>query len=432
MDTFYQQLPPWLAEILSVDVLRQVAALVIVVFLGRIPVKFLYRQLDKLQERSSSWKFSQDLPWLPGLYVLLRSIILPLPVWILGLITIGIFENFRWPDSLLAWFVPFLALWLIYRLLRTAIFLRLKPSQAKIWGDQILRPFFLLIILLQTVGLLDDFLNIGFQPTDDILITLRSLISGVVVFYIFFVISRYARMFLRDTLLPRTEIDPALNHVISTLTTYTLMLIGVLMALSTIGINLTTLTVVLGGLSVGIGFGLQELINNFISGFVLLFERTISPGDVVEVDDLIGRVEDIGMRSMQVRTIDNIQLIVPNGRFVSNVVTNYTRSDEKIRVPIRVVTSYQDDPHQVQQLILEAAQHPGVLSDPAPKVFLSDFGERGIQFTLQIWIEEPMRAGFIKSDIRLKIWDLFEANSISIPAPQREVTIRSGQNGLDQ
>jgi small-conductance mechanosensitive channel len=197
------------------------------------------------------------------------------------------------------------------------------------------------------------------------------------------------------------------------------------MALSTIGINLTTLTVVLGGLSVGIGFGLQELINNFISGFVLLFERTISPGDVVEVDDLIGTVEDIGMRSMQVRTIDNIQLIVPNDRFTSNVVTNFTRSDKKIRTPIRVVTSYQDDPHQVQQLILEAAQHPRVLSDPAPGVFLSDFGDRGIQFTLQIWIEEPMRAGIIKSDIRLKIWDLFETNGISIPTPQREVTLRS-------
>ena len=91
-----------------------------------------------------------------------------------------------------------------------------------------------------------------------------------------------------------------------------------------------------------------------------------------------------------------------------------------------MVTSYRDDPHQVQQLMLEAAQHPGVLSDPAPRVFLSDFGDSGIQFTLQIWIEEPMRAGFIKSDIRLKIWDLFKTHGISIPYPQREVTIRSG------
>jgi small-conductance mechanosensitive channel len=388
-------------------------------------VGLLYRQIDKAKARASTWKITQYVPWIVDIFPVLRSVMLPLPIWILGNIAIGIFQNLKWANDLLVWFVPFFALWLLYRFLRALITLRLKPNQARIWGDQILRPVFVLIIILQTVGLLDDFLDISIRPSDDILITLRSLLSGLIIFYIFFVVSRYARTFLKETLLPRTGIDPALNHVIATLTSYTLTVMGLLIALSTIGINLTTLTVVLGGLSVGIGFGLQELINNFISGFVLLFERTISPGDIVEVEDLIGTVEDIGMRSMQVRTIDNIQLIVPNGRFVSNVVTNFTRSDKKIRTPIRVVTSYRDDPHKVQQLMLDAAQHPDVLESPAPRVFLSDFGERGIQFTLQIWIEEPLKSGLIKSDIRLKIWDLFGTNGISIPYPQQDVTIRS-------
>lgn len=231
---------------------------------------------------------------------------LPLPIWIFGYFAIGIFQNLRWPHHLLAWFVPLFGLWLIYRLLRALVTLRLSPKQAKILGEQILRPFFGLIIILQIVGLLDDLLNISFHPSEGIAITLRSLVSGIVIFYIFFVVGRYARTFLKETALPRAGTDPALNHVIATLTSYALIVVGLLLSLSTIGINLTTLTVILGGLSVGIGFGLQELINNFISGFVLLFERTISPGDVVEIDDLVGTVEDVGMRSMQVRTIDNI------------------------------------------------------------------------------------------------------------------------------
>ncbi len=364
MDNFSSQFPSWLISLLSIEIFRQVGGVILIFVLSRVIVRFVKRQLDKIHTWVREWQLIQDFLWLLDIFPIFNNIIMPLSAWITGNIAIGAFQNLEWEHEFLMWTVPIFSLWLLYRLLYTIINLRFKPAQAKIWGNQVLRPLFFLNVVLHALGVLDDLLNLSLYISEDILITLRSLLSGLVILYLTIILSRNLRTLLRDSILPRTKIEPALNHAISTLTAYALLLVGTLMSISTIGVNLTTLTLILGGLSVGIGFGLQELINNFISGFILLFEQTISPGDVIEVDNEIGTVEDIGIRSMQIRTVENIRLVVPNGRVLSNVVTNYSHGDPKISIPISIVTSYSENPHKIQELMLEAAKHPDVLGNP--------------------------------------------------------------------
>jgi len=190
------------------------------------------------------------------------------------------------------------------------------------------------------------------------------------------------------------------------------------------GFNLTTLTVIAGGLSIGLGFGLQQVVSNFVSGFILMFDRSIGPGDVIEFGDIVGTVENIGIRSMIVKTRHNKEVIIPNSHFLSDIVTNLTRTDRIIRVDIKVSVSYQTNPLEVEQALLEVAQHPGILDEPAPLVQFAEFGESSLDFVLMVWVDDPVRVGAVSSDLRYRIWDAFSRRNIEIPFPQREVYIR--------
>jgi small-conductance mechanosensitive channel len=221
--------------------------------------------------------------------------------------------------------------------------------------------------------------------------------------------------------------EPALANTISIVITYTIITLGVLVALSSIGINLSTLTVVLGGLSVGLAFGLQEIVNNFVSGFILLFERSIEIGDIVEVDQNVGIVQRIGVRSTTIKTRDNVELIIPNSYFLTQVVTNMTRSEDLVRTRVSVGVSYNARPREVEQALLEAAaQHPQVLSDPPPSIQFKDFGDSSLDFELFVWTNQAFQTPKLTSELRYNIWDALAARNIEIPFPQRDIHIRSG------
>ncbi|MEZ4560298.1 MAG: mechanosensitive ion channel [Caldilineaceae bacterium] len=209
-------------------------------------------------------------------------------------------------------------------------------------------------------------------------------------------------------------------------TYYGIIALGILTAVSTIGFDLSTLTIVLGGLSVGISFGLQELVANFISGILLVFEQSLRPGDVIQVAGHAGTVDKLRLRSTVLKTLDNVEIFVPNKTLLTSTVETYTHTDRKVRVPVDVGVSYASTPEDVRTILLEvAARHGLVLKDPAPTVFFTGFGDSSLDFKLLIWINDPPRSAQISSDLRFMIFREFARRGIEIPFPQRDIHLRS-------
>jgi len=275
------------------------------------------------------------------------------------------------------------------------------------------------LLFLHITGMLDNLMGLRLNPGQGVLVTLQSALMAVAALIFFFWLSRIIRRFLAETALPRAGVEPAVNQVISTFTGYALVIAGFLLALSIMGINITTLTVIAGGVSVGIGFGLQELINNFVSGFILLTERSLAPGDVIEVDGNMGKVQQIGLRTMQITTPDDVELIIPNGHLLGSTVTSYTHKSPEMRVHIGLPAAADAHPRTVQETLLEAARsHPEVLAAPEPTALVVEFEGDTIRYDLELWIRDPIRAPYITSDVRVRIWELFAERGIEMNVPQ--------------
>ena len=183
---------------------------------------------------------------------------------------------------------------------------------------------------------------------------------------------------------------------------------------------------VFGLLSVGIGFGLQNVASNFVSGLIILFERPIKIGDRITIGDVLGDVENISLRATLIRTMDNISIIVPNSEFISSRVINWSHRDPKIRVHIPVGVAYGSDVPLVIKSLLEVAEnHPEVLKEPPPKFWFNEFGNSSLNFELLVWVPDPKRRPDIISELNKGIDEIFRKNKIQIPFPQRDLHIRS-------
>jgi small-conductance mechanosensitive channel len=188
------------------------------------------------------------------------------------------------------------------------------------------------------------------------------------------------------------------------------------------GVNLTKVTVLAGALGVGIGFGLQSVVNNFVSGLILLFERPVSAGDSIEVGDLLGEVRRIGMRSSTIRTAKGADIIVPNSQLVSEKVTNWTLSDRKRRIDLPVGVNYGADPKEVIRLLEEASsRHPDILKNPPPQCIFVGYGDSSINFELRSWTDKFDDWPQVRSDLAVDIYDAVYRAGMSFPFPQRDV-----------
>ncbi len=234
---------------------------------------------------------------------------------------------------------------------------------------------------------------------------------------------------LVGTLLQRTKLDLGAQQAIGTITRYLILFVGFLVILQTVGIDLTALNVLAGAVGIGIGFGLQNIANNFISGLIIMFERPIKVGDRIEVDDVHGEVTTIGARSTSIRTNDNITIIVPNSKFISENVINWSFGDELIRFRIPVGVSYDSDVDLVSRLMVEAAQeNEDVVDQPPPSVRLLDFGDSALQLELRAWSRLRLhRPGVFRSDLNFAILKKFRENEIEIPFQQHDLHLRSGR-----
>ena len=222
------------------------------------------------------------------------------------------------------------------------------------------------------------------------------------------------------------HINVSLRVGISKISKVALLTVAIIMALTEAGVNLASLTVFGGALGVGIGFGLQKIVSNFISGFILLGDRSIRPGDVISVGNNYGWVKELRARYIVVRNRDGVETLIPNENLVTTDVINWSYSDRRVRVRIPVQISYDDDPEQAMAIMEQAATaNERALKSPAPAVRLMEFADSGIALELRVWMTDPEEGvGNVRSDINLAIWHGFKEAGITIPYPQRDVHLR--------
>ncbi len=243
-----------------------------------------------------------------------------------------------------------------------------------------------------------------------------------------FWISSRTKRFLFNRLLAQSGLDRSLQYAIAQVVSNIVLVVGIFIVLENSGIRLAALTVFAGAVGVGVGFGLQNIASNFISGLVILAERPITIGDRVEVAGIAGQVEHIRARSTVIRTNDNIMMIVPNTKFIDSPVTNWTYGDRRVRFRIPVGVAYGSDVAKVRDALLAVAQeNPHTLKEPAPGVFLEKFGDNSIDFKLVVWSSEmSARPSRYRSDLNFAIVEKFREAKIEMPFPQRDLHIRSG------
>lgn len=257
---------------------------------------------------------------------------------------------------------------------------------------------------------------------NDFQFTVGSIIKFVLIIFVIIILSKLFHRHILRRILSRFDIDKSIQYNMLRVSQYLLTVIAVIVALQSIGFNLTGLTVVFGMLSVGIGFGLQNITSNFISGLILLFERPINIGDRVTVGDIIGKVEAINMRATTIKSLNNISIIVPNSEFISNTVTNWSHGDSKIRVDIEVGVSYESDLDKVLNVLKAIADnHPEVLGQPESDVLFRSFGDSSWNMMLRVWIKNPEDYYKIISEVNCEIVRKFKENNIVVPYPQRDL-----------
>ena len=256
--------------------------------------------------------------------------------------------------------------------------------------------------------------------------SLLDLLLGLLAFVIVWAMTRAVQRFLNERLLPQTKLDMGVRNSLSTAVGYVGVVIGMGLAVSTMGLDLSSLALVAGALSIGIGFGLQAVVSNFVAGLILLIERPVKIGDWVVVNGVEGTVKKINVRATEIDTFQKAAVILPNADMISNAVTNWTHRDILGRVEVAVGVAYGTDVRQVQKLLVHiAGAHPKALNDPAPAALFSGFGADSLDFELRIFISDINSKLSVASDLRFDIYRVFSENNIEIPFRQHDVHLKS-------
>lgn len=268
--------------------------------------------------------------------------------------------------------------------------------------------------------------NYELASIDDRPITVRKIVSGLILFLCGWFASRFVSQLVGHRLLPRFGMDAGIASALQSIVFYVLVLSFGFLALEWSNVPLTVFTFMGGAVAIGVGFGSQNVLNNFISGLILLAERPIRVGDLVDIDGLYGTIERVGPRSTRVKTGSNLEIIVPNSKFLENNVTNWTLSDTRIRTKVTIGVAYGSPTRETSRLLHQAVtEHPNVLSDPEPIVLFREFGDNALAFEVHFWIRmrTVMQGQKIESEIRHTLDTLLSEANITIAFPQRDIHI---------
>ncbi len=258
-----------------------------------------------------------------------------------------------------------------------------------------------------------------------------SLTLGGVLLFVFSVwlalwAAKTVRFILRDEVLPKMSLPRGVDNSISSLTYYAMVIFGIFVALAAAGFEVSQLAFVIGALGVGIGLGLQDVVRNFVSGLILMFERPIQPGDVVEISGTSGKVRDIGMRATTLSTFEGADVVVPNGMLLSEKLINWTLSDMDRRIDVNVGVAYGTDPRKAMALLMDVTRAtPGIATEPEPTILFSGFGANSLDFGIRAWTNNFGDWVKIRSDLTVRVHDALKQAGIEIPFPQHDLHLRS-------
>lgn len=321
-------------------------------------------------------------------------------------------------------------------LLRRVHLVERHPALVRFWSRRILRVVAVAVWLLTTLESLDLF-----EPAKaaaagllgarwswgNVSVSLGDVVLFAVTVWLAFMVSRLTRFVLEEDLYPRLPLAQGVPYAVSSLLHYGILLAGFLLATVGLGVDLTHVTILASAFGVGIGFGLQNIVNNFVSGIVLLVERPVKVGDSVEIEDATGTIKRIGMRSSVVRTEEGAEVIVPNSKLIANTVTNWTLSDRLRRITLPVSVAPGTDPEQVLDVLRKTAGgQPGVADEPAPVALFVGFGRSALTFKLQVWTDQSRAGAEVRSELGVAVHAALRAAKIDVPVLSELLVPRAG------
>jgi small-conductance mechanosensitive channel len=405
--------------VLVLQLLFMVTAGVAAFFIHRYSQKALVRRLepgDLSRVRSVILKIGQRLAFpLSGLLAVLFGQL--------------VFRQFGLETPLLNVLAKLLVALAIVRLIVYALRVGIAPGPGlKAW-EKLISTSVWLVLALHLVGWLPhvtsgmDQLAFSLGETR---LSLLMVVKLVVLSGLYVLLAVWLSGLVEQQLNRSKHINISMRVGLTKVVKVVLLSLAFLLALTEAGLNLASLTVFGGALGVGIGFGLQKIVSNFISGFILLGDRSIRPGDVISIGNTYGWVRELRARYIVVRNRDGVETLIPNENLVTSDVINWSYSDKRVRVRIPVEISYDDDPEQAMAIMEKAATASSrVLETPPPAVRLMEFADSGIALELRVWLSDPQEGvGNVRSDVNLAIWHGFKAAGITIPYPQRDVHLR--------
>ncbi len=344
-----------------------------------------------------------------------------------GLTVVVLFYNLlaavlNLPDALTLIAGYLLVAWLIIRtitwLLPTTIWVRLVSYL--IW----------IVAVLNILGLYElfvDFLEGLEVNLGNFQLSLMMIIRGVVMLAILFWIASWSEKYFRRRLQRSSNLTPSVRVLVQKTIRVILYAAAFMLALSSIGIDLSAFAFLGGAVGVGLGFGLQTIVSNFISGIIIILDKSIKPGDVIEIGEVFGTVRTLNTRFVSVVTLAGKEYLIPNESFITNEVINWSYSDDLVRLDTTVGVGYDSDLKKVQELILQAMNdHERIIRDPDPVCLLKEFGDNTVDFELRFWIKDPAKGiANIRSEVLMDVWDLLAENDVNIAFPQRDLHFES-------
>ena len=423
LDIFIRQIRNFGITLLQPWRLYQIAILIGCLGFGQIMSLLLTQRMNDWMRRLEGWP-----KWRLRLLLLINQRIRPiffvLAAWLMVLL-ISQLTNFPSRRYLISLVAELATAWLVVsigtRMLKNRSFRRMLR-----WAAWIFVTLSILGFTEDAAALLDS-LAVDFGT---VRVSLLMILKAVVALIALFAGARILTKAAARRIEQIDDISPSMK-VLSIkglqLVVYSLALI---IGLQSIGFDMTSLTVLSGAIGLGIGFGLQKVVSNLVSGVILLLDKSIKPGDVISLDDTFGWISSLGARYVSVLTRNGTEFLIPNEDLITNQVVNWSHSDEYVRLDINFGTSYGDDPHLVRRIAIDAAQSVDrVLKFRAPVCHIVGFGDSSVDYILRFWIQDPSDGlTNVRGAVFLALWDAFAAEGISIPFPQREVRILNGED----
>ncbi len=422
MKQFFEQLT-------TPEVMAEVVALIMVGLLSLALANYVKRWLRPLSARS-------DLGLWPRRMLIVGMVLAP-PFVLLVLILVlrATFASFNLDVSVIDTAMDLATVLLLVRFGVHALSVSLGPNSWFRPWELRLTVIVWAIISFQVLGWF-----VGIEHTLDSIdlipgkaqFSLWSLLKGVVVIAGFLIVTSLVARTIERRVMKMEGIAISTRIGISKFSTFSLLTLGVLLGINASGVDLTALTVLTGAIGIGLGFGLQTIASNFVSGFVLLMDKSIKPGDVISFtgttgtsSENFGWVQELRGRYIVIRDRDGVETLVPNQHFINNQVVNWSYSDQRVRIRLPVMISFNDDPELALQVLIDAAaNHPRILKDPGPVSRLMSFENYGMRVEVRFWIRDPMNGvNNVRSDVNREIWRLFKKHGITIPVQQHEVRV---------